>query len=211
MKDLFSLQFPGYPFVSSAWMEFYSSLSYIHKKVSFMIVRWCRPLLGVFKLNTDGCSRGNPGRAGGGGGILRDDGGNFLLAFSSFFGNVTSIQAEALALLFGVKSCLSRDYVNLHIEMDLLVLVHILKQGSSCPWSIYTEVKYLLKFSSNFVAISHCFRESNQVADSLANMGCDQGFNTTYHQLVDLPMKARGAFRLDRIGLPSIRKCVQRG
>ena len=79
-----------------------------------------------------------------------------------------------------------------------------------CPY-IYTKVKYLLKFSSNFVAISHCFRESNQVADSLANMGCDQGFNTTYHQLVDLPMKARGAFRLDRIGLPSIRKCVQRG
>lgn len=38
-----------------------------------------------------------------------------------------SIQDEARALLFGVKLCLSRGYVNLHIEMDSLVLVHILK------------------------------------------------------------------------------------
>ena len=59
----------------------------------------------VFKLNTDGCSRGNSGRAGGGG-VLRDGVGNFLLAFSSFFGSVTSIQVEACTVLFGVRLCI---------------------------------------------------------------------------------------------------------
>ena len=141
-------------------MQFYSSLSSLNRIASFKIVRWCRPPLGVFKLNTDGCSRGNPGRAGGGG-ILRDDKGNFLLTFSSFFGNGTSIQAETRTLLFGVKLCLSCGYINLHIEVDSLVLVHILKQISSCPWSVLTEVKHLLRLSSNFVEISHCFRETN--------------------------------------------------
>ena len=36
-------------------------------------------------------------------------------------------------------SCFSRCYINLHIEVDSLVLVHILKQISSCPWSVLTE------------------------------------------------------------------------
>ena len=59
----------------------------------------------MFKLYTDGCSRGNPGQAGGGG-VLRDGVGNFLLAFSSFFGSVTSIQVEACTVLFGVRLCI---------------------------------------------------------------------------------------------------------
>ena len=75
----------------------------------------------MVKLNTDCCLRGNPGRAGNGG-VLLDGEGNFLLAFSSFLGSLTSIQAEVRALLFGVRLCISRGYINIHIEMDSLVL-----------------------------------------------------------------------------------------
>ncbi|XP_027169370.1 uncharacterized protein LOC113769087 [Coffea eugenioides] len=77
---------------------------------------------GGFKLNTNGCSRGNPGRAGGGG-VLRDDEGKLLLAFSTFFGSCTSIQAEAQTLLFGVNLCISHRYVRVQAEVDSLVLV----------------------------------------------------------------------------------------
>ena len=83
VKNLFRLQFPEHLFLSSTWMQFYSSLSSLNRIASFKIVRWCRPPLGVFKLNTDGCSRGNVRRAGGGG-ILRDDEGfpaRFFLIF----------------------------------------------------------------------------------------------------------------------------------
>nr|XP_027088570.1 uncharacterized protein LOC113709927 [Coffea arabica] len=86
-------------------MDFYTALTLVRKQVSFRLVKWFCPSLGVLKLNADGCSRGNPGRAGGGG-VLRDDGGNFLLAFSSFFGSRTSMQAKVRALVLG-KFCSS--------------------------------------------------------------------------------------------------------
>ena len=38
-----------------------------------------------------------------------------------FLGSVTSIQAEARALLFGVRLCISRGYINIHIEMPLVL------------------------------------------------------------------------------------------
>ena len=82
--------------------------------------------MGELKLNTDGSSRGNPGRPGGGG-VLRDGEGKLLLAFSTFVGSCTSIQAEARALLFGVNLCISCGYVGVHVEVDSFVLVQILQ------------------------------------------------------------------------------------
>lgn len=55
-----------------------------------------------FTLNTDGCSKGNPGTSGGGG-VIRDAVGLPLVGFSAFFGEASSIQAEALALLIGLR------------------------------------------------------------------------------------------------------------
>ena len=78
----------------------------------------------MVKLNTDGCSRGNPGRSGGGG-LFRDYDGRFLLGFSCYFGETTSLHAELKALLFGARLGVSRGLVKLHLESDSLVLVRI--------------------------------------------------------------------------------------
>ena len=66
----------------------------------YNMVLWHSPC-GIFKLSIDGCFKGNRGMSGGGG-ILCDLGGKFVLAFSAFFGYVSSIQAEAKAMLIGV-------------------------------------------------------------------------------------------------------------
>nr|XP_027082607.1 probable LRR receptor-like serine/threonine-protein kinase At3g47570 [Coffea arabica] len=147
----------------------------------------------------DGCSRGNPGRAGGSG-IIRNGESKLLLAFSTFVGTCTSIQAEARALLFGINLCISCGYVRVHVEMDYLVLVKILQQQIRCPWSIDMEIRSLLQLMPHVASITHCFREGNQVADRLSNIGCDEGCNRTYHHLSELPTQARGAFRLDKFG-----------
>ena len=94
----------------------------------------------------------------------------------------------------------------MQVEVDSLVLVQILKQEIRCPCSIAIEVQNLLQLSLYFTSIFHCFREGNQVVDCLSNVGCDDGGDGVYHQFAGLPTKARGAFRLDRIGLPSFRK-----
>lgn len=67
-------------------------------------------------------SKGNPGCAYEGG-VLRDHQGKFILAFSIAFDKATRIQAEARALLFGVKFCLQNGFTLFVVECDSLVLV----------------------------------------------------------------------------------------
>ena len=57
-------------------------------------VEWC-------KLNTDGASLGNPGKAGGGG-IIRDSEGRWVKGFARSIGFTTSIIAELWALTDGL-------------------------------------------------------------------------------------------------------------
>lgn len=65
-------------------------------------VRWSKPLPGWFKLNTDGASLGNPGKAGGGG-LIRDSEGRWIRGFSRSIGHATSVMAELWALRDGLK------------------------------------------------------------------------------------------------------------
>ena len=59
----------------------------------FKFVHWEAKEVGRLILNTDGCSKGNPG-VGGSGGVLRDSTGLLLFAFSAFFGKTACLRAE---------------------------------------------------------------------------------------------------------------------
>lgn len=48
-----------------------------------IITKWLKPILGRVKLNSDGCSKGNPGRSGGGS-LLRSDSGMLIWAQADF-------------------------------------------------------------------------------------------------------------------------------
>lgn len=54
-------------------------------KQSCIITCWKRPDSNRYKLNADGCSRGNPGFSGGGS-LLRDHSGHVLWAVADFYG-----------------------------------------------------------------------------------------------------------------------------
>lgn len=117
---------------ASSWMEFYSIVSDLKQSWLFRMIKWHPPVSNLFKLNTDRCSRGKPGSASGGG-VLRDSNGNLVLGFPVYFGHLTSVQAEARALLFAIKLCLQYGFLNLHLELDSLLLVQILNKISGCP------------------------------------------------------------------------------
>ncbi|XP_071905976.1 uncharacterized protein [Coffea arabica] len=125
LLELFAFFFPSCRVFPVTWRHFYTKISGWAPRSSFKPVRWVRPLPGGFKLNTDGCSKGNPGISGSGG-ILRDGGGRFCLAFSCHFGKATSLQAEARALLVGVEMCIQGGFDLFEVELDSLVLVDIL-------------------------------------------------------------------------------------
>ena len=56
------------------------------RRLASIQVRWEKPPSNWFKLNTDGASCGNPGRAGGGGGVIRDCASEWVSGFARSIG-----------------------------------------------------------------------------------------------------------------------------
>lgn len=67
------------------------------------VVKWVVPPLGSCKFNVDGEARGKPDPAGIGG-VLHDDRGRMLTAFSESVGSMESNETELWAIWFGFMS-----------------------------------------------------------------------------------------------------------
>ena len=149
-----------------------------------------------------------------GGGFLRKPLGCMIFAFSSYFGSCTSLQAEAKALLLGLRICEQRGFGgNVVVETDSLMLERILLKRCLCPWAISVEVGKIGLLLGGSCQVTHCFREANKVADILANVGAahSQCGVCVYDGVEELPKLARGAYRLDRSGFPSFRRFRVKG
>ena len=92
-------------------------------------VRWNKPPIGWFKLNTDGASMGNPGKAGGGG-LIRDSVGFWVKGFSRSLGTGTSMLAECWALRDGLFLAIQLGIQNLEVELDAKVVVDLINSNS---------------------------------------------------------------------------------
>ncbi|XP_071917209.1 uncharacterized protein [Coffea arabica] len=162
---------------------------------------------GRYILNTDDYSKGNPG-VGGSGGVLRDSKGMPLIGFSAYLGETTCLHAEARALLIGLQICVHRGFGNLYVQSDFLVLVGILQHRIHCPWHIRREVRQIWKFVEDSDRFLHYYREANTVADALSNVAVSHPEQQLkiYKAFNSFPRLARGAIRLDRLGMSSIRK-----
>ena len=65
------------------------------KQLISLLVKWNKPPIEWFKLNTNGASSGNPSKAGGGG-LIRDCDGKWIKGFLRSTGHVSSFSAEFL-------------------------------------------------------------------------------------------------------------------
>ena len=70
--------------------------------------------------------------------MLRDSAGTFLLGFTCYWGETSSLHSELKALLFGVKMCVSRGFNCLQLESDSLLLVQMVK-GLVDAHGVYNE------------------------------------------------------------------------
>lgn len=80
-------------------------------------MRWTKLALGFCKFNIDGVARGKHGRAGIGG-VIHDDRGRILLAFSEPIGLMESNEAELLAIRRPLQIWSRFGTGNLIIECD---------------------------------------------------------------------------------------------
>lgn len=129
-----------------------------------------------WKLYIDGASRNNPGLAGVGLYILKDD---QPVAKKGFFvGIKTNNQAEYLALLLGVF------YLKHHIKKGDVVLIIsdselLVKQIKGMYRVKSPELSRLFIVAQQLLQdisydIGHVLREENKIADALANQGIDR-------------------------------------
>lgn len=172
------------------------------KQLRAIAIKWFCPPWPSLKLNTDGASKAN-GESGGGG-VIRDHLGNVILAFSHYYGFSNSIIAEAPALLDGMKYIKITGSTAAIIECDSQTIVNIIKRKATCPWSILSYVREIWSLLNPADTINHIFREGNTVADSLASLACKLKCNASYSSS-ELPTLIRGAVRLDKLGMPSVR------
>ena len=186
------------------FLQLYEWTTQQTSRYSFHLVWWKAKETGLLTLNTDGCSKGNPGVSVSGG-ILRNSSGLPLFAFSAYFGELSSLRIEALALAMGFRLCFQKGFTDVSIQVDSLVLVGILQRRLQCPWVIRREVDQGM--ITDVARLSHCYREANRLADSLAKVSASNNNQnvTIYDEFNAIPRQTRGEIRIDRLDMPSLR------
>ncbi|EOY08713.1 Uncharacterized protein TCM_023790 [Theobroma cacao] len=95
-----------------------------------------------------------------------------LFGFSENLGVKNSLQVELLALYRGLVLCREYNITRLWIEMDAMVVIRLLQENYRGLYDIrYLLVTIRQLLSQFFFCISHIYREGNQAADLLVNMG----------------------------------------
>jgi len=125
----------------------------------------------------DGCSKGNPGRAGAGA-VLYDASGNEVFAESVFDGHsTTNNEAEYTGLILGVNSARKQGITELHVRGDSQLVIRQMqgKYKVNSP-KLAPLHKCAVTLAAKFATIDydHVYRDKNQRADALSNAG-EQG------------------------------------
>jgi ribonuclease HI len=130
-----------------------------------------------WKLYIDGASRSNPGQAGAGIYLLKNDKPEYKEGF--YLGIKTNNQAEYLALLLGIFSCKRLMFPDdiLYIISDSELLVRQMKgeyKVKRDTLKSLNKTAFAMLAGINY-SLCHVLREYNTQADKLANKGIDDG------------------------------------
>ncbi|XP_035545131.1 receptor-like protein 7 [Juglans regia] len=162
------------------------------------VVKWHQPPQGWVKLNTDGSSFGNPGTSGVGG-VIRDEDGRLLLAYSVPLGLGTNNFAEFSSLLEGVRRCHALGFYRVQIETDSQLVVNWIVKNKCPIWYLEDFWEDLQEHLNSLeYTVTHIFREGNVVADFLAKCGAE-GLNSDWSDIHMLPSLLRGLLRMDKL------------
>ncbi|OIS98250.1 hypothetical protein A4A49_62368 [Nicotiana attenuata] len=174
------------------------------------IVYWRKLVSGYVKLNVDGCSKGNPGSARGGG-IIRDHHGDLVMAFFDFYGICSNNFAEVKAVLQGIQMCCHHGLKNIVVESDSLLIINMINRKTKAHWQIIHELEQIWELTrTGDFQFKHIFREGNKIADQLANLGEVTKTHGIFNQAVPLPREVRASLKFKQEEIPNFRFRVKR-
>lgn len=134
-----------------------------------MVNHWKLPPEGSWKLNCDGSVTSN-GHAAGCGGILRDQRGNLMFAFSHRLEACSVLELELWGVYPGISLAWGRGYRKLIVEVDSVEAIELLEMGRSANISIHHLLQGILEIGKDSIEVNwkRIDREFNMVADRLA-------------------------------------------
>ena len=109
----------------AAEFAFLGAHTKVRRSSTTIQVQWYAPLDNWFKLNSNGSSMGNLGRAGGGG-LIRDSKGEWVSGYARAIRYTTSVAAELWAFHDGINLCIDLNLENVIIELDAKFVVDLL-------------------------------------------------------------------------------------
>ncbi|CAL1375198.1 unnamed protein product [Linum trigynum] len=134
-----------------------------------VLVGWRAPPAGWMNLNSDGSVVAGNAAAGG---VIRDQDGRFIMAFSRNLGGGTVTRAELAGVVYGLHTAWRLGYRKVVAQVDSMVIIQLIKEARNCHphFTLINEVRGLLGRDWE-VDLQHVFREGNVVADYLASLG----------------------------------------
>ncbi len=125
-----------------------------------------------YKLNFDGCSKGNPGLAGAGAVIYHYDA-EYWADYTLVGEKITNNHAEYTGLIIGLKQAKLFGIKKLKVEGDSLLVINQMKGLYKCKsenlFELYNTAKELESYFDE-IEYFHVLRNKNKRADELSNL-----------------------------------------
>ena len=182
-----------------------SSLSKPNRRVMKQI-RWEKPQMGWYKLNTDGASESGVYRTGCGG-IIRDEQGQWITGFVRRIGVANNFIAELWGLRDGLQLCCCRNFNSIEVEIDAKAILDAFlnpEYVNSIVSPILDDCRSLITRFRR-ICFKHCYQEANRCADKLARIGASQSLEFIVFQ--SPPVDILSFLEEDANGLYLFRLC----
>ncbi|CAI0601142.1 unnamed protein product, partial [Linum tenue] len=122
-------------------------------------------------LNTDGSVINASGSAAAGG-VIREEDGRFVSAFTANLGGGSITRAELMAIVIGLRAAWEVGARKVEVQTDSRVAIDLVQAAteSSPHYQLVMQVRRLLERAWQ-VVLKHIYREANAAADFLASKG----------------------------------------
>nr|XP_016466901.1 PREDICTED: uncharacterized protein LOC107789578 [Nicotiana tabacum] len=175
LQALVKVRKPGMDMVPHKWQDLLAMMENFTPKLKVTKIMWEFPSAGWLKVNTDGASRGNPGRSSIGF-CIRNENGDIVKSVGREIEETTNTVAEAKAMVEALRFCRFQQYSHVWLQTDSMLLKKIMDGIWKPPWIISEQVEEMMQLmNGGNYTVTHIHREGNKLADHFANYALDHG------------------------------------
>ncbi|XP_075088439.1 uncharacterized protein LOC142170431 [Nicotiana tabacum] len=125
LQALVKVRKPGMDMVPHKWKDLLAMMENFTPKLKVTKVMWELPSAGWLKVNTEGASRGNPGRSSIGF-CIRNENGDIVKSVGRKIEETTNTVAEAKAMVEALRFCRFQQYSHVWLQTDSMLLKKIM-------------------------------------------------------------------------------------